>query len=159
MSGQSSLPCADGANLSCDAGHPRLRALTRLIPVGQVEGAGGVGTAPQAPPLSVGRAAGVPVAPGNVGEGLVVGRERAAGLSLICCDDLFGIPDLPFQLGYRSLRLVDRLRAGNLPKGKSGSLEMFQGLTVFFDLGPMPRDLAVTVCDHVSLLKSVPKHK
>src|SRR4051794_11312626 len=114
MSGQSRLPRADGANLTCDAGHPASSCLNGLLALRAEPG-----------DLSVGRAAGVPVAPGNVGEGLVVGRERAAGLSLICCDELFGIPDLPFQRGYRSLRLVDRLRAGNLAEGKSGSLEIF----------------------------------
>jgi hypothetical protein len=30
---------------------------------------------------------------------------------------------------------------------------MLQGLTVFSDLSPMPRNLAVTVCSHASLLK------
>ena len=93
MSGQG-MPCADGANLSCDA-KPVLRRRESACLDALDSGAPGRGRR-EPGDLSVGRAAGIPVAPRNVGESLIVGRERAAGLSLICRDDLFGIPDLPF---------------------------------------------------------------
>ena len=95
----------------------------------------------------------IPSAPGGIGKRLMIGRERAAGLSLMGRDDLFGRPDLPLQLGDDLLRLVRRFRAGDPAKGKSGRLEMLQRFTVLSDLSPMPRDFTVTVCNHLRLPK------
>src|SRR5215212_2945276 len=98
------------------------------------------------PPVRRGGA--VPFAPGSAGERLEIGRERTAGLPLIGRDDPFGIPDLPSQFGHRLVRLADALRPGDLAKIMPGGLDLLQRLAVLFDLGPMPCDLAVAVCDH-----------
>ena len=99
------------------------------------------------------RAAIVPFAPGRAGQRLKVGGERPAALPFIGGDDLFGIADLPFQLGHDLLRLLRRFRPCNRAKGEPGRFVLLQGVTVFPDLGPMPRNLTVTVCSHVSLLE------
>ena len=99
------------------------------------------------------RAAIVPFAPGRAGQRLKVGGERPAALPFIGGDDLFGLADLPFQLGHDLLRLLRRFRPCNRAKGEPGGLVLFQRVTVFPDLGPMPRNLTVAVCSHVNLLE------
>src|SRR6185369_12734651 len=91
-----------------------------------------------------------PAAPAYAGEASLVRRQRPPGLALIGCDDVLRLPDLLLQFGDRLLRLAGCGRLGRLADLKPGGLEILQGLAKLLELGPVPRNGAVTVYRHAN---------
>src|SRR2546423_5352536 len=92
-----------------------------------------------------------PVLPAGIFQAAKICAERAADLALIGGDDPFGFADLGLQLGDGLFHLAGRPGAGDLPEPEPAGFQMLQGLAVLLDLGPVPRNLTVTVCNHTGL--------
>src|SRR4051794_40396054 len=103
-------------------------------------------------------ATGVPSLPAHIRKTLKIGRAWTLGLPVIGRDGLLGLSDLARQFGKRLLRLAGLFRARDLANGETGGLMIPQSLAVLSELGPMPRDVAVTVCGHVTLLSRERDH-
>src|SRR5438552_8433666 len=92
-----------------------------------------------------------PVAPAGIFQAAKISAERAADLALVGGDDALGFADLGLQLGDGLFHLAGRPGAGDLPEPEPAGFQMLQGLAVLLDLGPVPRNLTVTVCNHTGL--------
>jgi hypothetical protein len=62
-------------------------------------------------------------------------------------DTALGFRDLPLQMGYAFFGLAGRTSA--LANRKPGRFEGLHGITVLFELNPMPSDIAIAVSRHV----------
>jgi len=99
---------------------------------------------------------GIPVAPAYAGEASLVRRKRPPGLPLIRSDDVLRLPDLLLQFGDRLLGLAGSGRLGRLAHRKPGGLDILQDLAKLLELGPVPRNGAVTVYRHANPPDSPP---
>jgi hypothetical protein len=96
--------------------------------------------------LPMATAVGVPAAPAHASETPQVRCDRSLGSPLMGKDAALGFCDLSFQIGDAFFGLAGR--TGGLANGKPGGFQGLHGITVLFELNPMPGNVAITVSCH-----------
>jgi hypothetical protein len=90
---------------------------------------------------------GIPAAPAHASQTPQIRGDRPLGSPFIGKDTAFGFRDLSLQNGYVFFGFTGR--TGGLAYRKPGSFQGLHGITVLFELNPMPGDIAIAVSRHV----------